>query len=94
MRVTKSLKSGNSVAVRLPRSLGVSAGVEFELEREGDVIHLRPKVRKIDVSIFLPGVPGLEEWWREHEASGGRDFDERELDWRAFDTKFGRSWAF
>ena len=89
MRVTRSFKSGNSVAVRLPRALGVPAGVEFELEKEGDVIHLRPKVRKIDVSAFAGGkVTGLAEWWREYEASGERDAGEREHDWSAVIARF------
>jgi len=67
---TESFKSGNSVAVRLPREMGVVAGIEIDLEKEGDAIHLRPKCRTIDVSPFLPGVPGLAEWWRKYQASG------------------------
>jgi len=85
---TKSFKSGNSVAVRLPREMGVAAGIEIELEKEGDVIHLRPKRRAIDVSAFLPGVPGLAELWREYEASGGRELDARALDWTALKERF------
>lgn len=85
---TESFKSGNSVAVRLPREMGVVAGIEIDLEKEGDVIHLRPKRRTIDVSAFLPGVPGLAEWWRKYQASGGRELDARELDWTALNERF------
>ena len=88
MRVTKSFKSGNSVAVRLPREMGVAAGVELEIEQEGEVIRLRPKHGKIDVSKFLPGVPGLAEWWRAYQASCERDDGEREHDWSEVIARF------
>ena len=34
MKKTKTFKSGNSVAVRLPASLGVTAGVEMTVREE------------------------------------------------------------
>jgi antitoxin VapB len=39
---TRSFKSGNSVAVRLPKGLGVGAGAEFKVERQGDRLILTP----------------------------------------------------
>jgi len=36
--VTKTYKSGNSVAVRLPRDLGFEAGTEVRLERRGNEV--------------------------------------------------------
>jgi antitoxin VapB len=38
---TKTFKSGNSVAVRLPKDLSIPAGAEVELERTGDTVTLR-----------------------------------------------------
>lgn len=43
---TKTFRSGNSEAVRLPRDLAFGIGVELTLEREGDVVTLRPKKAK------------------------------------------------
>jgi len=39
---TRTFKSGNSVAVRLPRGLAIAADVEVVLEQRGDEIVLRP----------------------------------------------------
>lgn len=41
---SKTFKSGNSVAVRLPRALGIGADVEVVIERNGDALVIRPKV--------------------------------------------------
>jgi len=38
---TKTFRSGNSEAVRLPKGIGFGEGVEVELVREGDVIMVR-----------------------------------------------------
>jgi len=38
---TKTFKSGNSVAVRLPRGFAIPAGVEVELDKSGDVVTIR-----------------------------------------------------
>jgi antitoxin VapB len=40
---TKTFKSGNSEAVRLPKDLGFGPGVEVEVQREGDVVTIRRK---------------------------------------------------
>lgn len=41
---TRTFKSGNSVAVRLPRELGFSPDVPVRLERVGNVVHVTPLV--------------------------------------------------
>lgn len=41
--VTKTFKSGNSVAVRLPKEIGLQADVELLVERTGDLVVMRPK---------------------------------------------------
>jgi antitoxin VapB len=38
---TKTFKSGNSVAVRLPKGFAISADVEVELEKSGDTVTIR-----------------------------------------------------
>lgn len=39
---TRTFKSGNSVALRLPRALGIEAGAEMRIEKEGDALVVRP----------------------------------------------------
>jgi antitoxin VapB len=39
---SKTFKSGNSVAVRLPRELGFAADMAVVIERTGDAITIRP----------------------------------------------------
>lgn len=39
---TSAFKTGNSVAVRLPREFGIRAGDELEIVRYGNRIELRP----------------------------------------------------
>jgi antitoxin VapB len=38
---TRTFKSGNSVAVRLPKGFAIPEGVEVELDKSGDVVTLR-----------------------------------------------------
>lgn len=38
---TKTFKSGNSVAVRLPKGFAIPAGAEVEMEQAGDTVTLR-----------------------------------------------------
>ena len=38
---TKTFKSGNSVAVRLPKGFGIPEGVQLELDKAGDVVTIR-----------------------------------------------------
>jgi antitoxin VapB len=38
---TRTFKSGNSVAVRLPKALGVGPDESFEISRQGDILTAR-----------------------------------------------------
>jgi antitoxin VapB len=44
--VTKTFKSGNSVAVRLPKELGIEAGVDVEIDRRGAEVVMRKRSRR------------------------------------------------
>lgn len=39
---SKTFRSGNSVALRLPRALGIEADIEMRIEKEGDALVVRP----------------------------------------------------
>ena len=41
--ITKAFKSGNSVAVRLPKELGIVEGMELVVGRNGTTVTIRPK---------------------------------------------------
>ena len=41
--ITKTFKSGNSVAVRLPKETGLEAGVEVEIDSRSDGVLIRRK---------------------------------------------------
>lgn len=70
----KVFKSGNSLALRLPKALGLEAGMEMDLEVQPDgTIVLRkaqPVKKKLDISGFWGKAPGL-------KLAPRRDFDER-----------------
>ena len=73
-RLVKVFKSGNSLAVRMPKGLGLEAGMELELNIvTGGALVLRkidaPKA-KLDISGFWGKAPGL-------KLAPRRDFDER-----------------
>ncbi len=58
----RTFKSGNSVALRLPKALGVEPGREMRVREEGGKFTVEPAVeppRKIDVSKFWGKAPGL-----------------------------------
>jgi len=62
MVTTKTFKSGNSVAVRLPKSLGIEAGTEMRVREERGTFVLEPveqAVKKIDISKFAGTAPWL-----------------------------------
>jgi antitoxin VapB len=63
---SRTFKSGNSVALRLPRALGVAADVEMRIEKEGDGFVVRPardpvaekaKVRRLVEALAALPVP-------------------------------------
>lgn len=47
---TKTFKSGNSQAVRLPKALAFPEGTELEMTRVGEVVTLRPTLRSGNIS--------------------------------------------
>jgi antitoxin VapB len=62
MKKTKTFKSGNSVAVRLPASLGVAAGVEMTVREERGRYIVEPVEaprRKIDLTGIYGSGAGL-----------------------------------
>ncbi|HEX8366042.1 MAG TPA: AbrB/MazE/SpoVT family DNA-binding domain-containing protein [Allosphingosinicella sp.] len=79
MKKTRTFKSGNSVAVRLPKELGVEPGVEMTVREErGRYIFERvdPKPHRID----LTGIYGAGAGLKPLEPSE-RIIESRELDW-------------
>lgn len=70
----KTFKSGNSVALRLPKGLGMPEGVAVRLVREAPMsFRVEPIAaprRKIDISGFAGKLPGFKPAPRE-------DFEER-----------------
>lgn len=72
--VGKTFKSGNSVALRLPKGLGVAEGTEVRMVRESRMAFrvepLDAPKQKIDISGFAGKLPGFKPAPRE-------DFEER-----------------
>jgi antitoxin VapB len=72
-------KSGNSVALRLPKALGLKEGTEVIVREEGGEFVFRPAdeaPKKIDLTGIAGSMPWLKPLTREE-----REFEERELDW-------------
>lgn len=62
MKTTKTFKSGNSVALRLPKALGIGPGVEMTVreERGRYVVELvKPEPSKIDLTGIYGAGAGL-----------------------------------
>jgi len=75
----KVFKSGNSVALRLPKGLGIKAGTEMILREEHGKYIAEPvpkKPKKIDISKFWGKAP-----WLKPIKPEDRVFEERKLDW-------------
>ena len=64
--ITKTFKSGNSVAVRLPKELGVPEGIELEIEKVGSGWLLRRSTKKTgrDLVEALAKLPKLDKPWK------------------------------
>ena len=64
--MTKTFKSGNSVAVRLPKELGIPEGteVEFEARPEGWLLRQKPKKTGRDLVEALAKLPKLDKPWK------------------------------
>ncbi len=75
----KVFKSGNSMALRLPKALGLKEGTEMIVREERGGFVFKPAdapKRKIDLSGIWGSIPDLE-FIRPED----RGFEERELDW-------------
>jgi antitoxin VapB len=76
----KVFKSGNSVALRLPKALGLKEGDEMMIVREDrvgfTVEPIEPPKRKIDLTGIAGALPGLRLLTPED-----RIMEPRELDW-------------
>ena len=62
MKTTRAFKSGNSVAVRLPKSFGIAAGTELTLREDQGRYIVEPveaKPKKIDLTGIAGSCPGL-----------------------------------
>jgi antitoxin VapB len=57
--ITKTFKSGNSVAVRLPKETGIEAGVDVEIDSrpDGVLIRRKPKYTGRDLVEALAELP-------------------------------------
>lgn len=76
----KVFKSGNSVALRLPKALGLKEGTEMILREHDGKFALEPappERQKIDLTGIAGSVP-----WLKPFTSEEREFEERELDWK------------
>ena len=78
--LTRVFKSGNSLAVRIPKELaGALASQDVEIERVGDTLVLRPVVRR-----KLTGLADALAHFTPDFMAGGREFHEqKERDWDA-----------
>lgn len=79
MKTTRVFKSGNSLAVRLPKSFGLTEGTEVVLREDQGRYVVEPlpaKPEKIDLTGIYGSVPGLQPLTSEE-----REIEERELDW-------------
>jgi len=76
MPTTRVFKSGNSLAVRLPKEIAFTEGAEVEVTREGTVITLTPA--RLDMAAFVARLRELSEpdlvWERP-------EFEAPERDW-------------
>lgn len=75
----KTFKSGNSVALRLPKALGIREGVEMKVREEHGryvVEPVEPGKKRIDLG-FLDGRTARLRPLRPED----REIEERELDW-------------
>jgi antitoxin VapB len=74
---TRVFKSGNSLAVRLPKEIAFEDNTEVEIERKGDTVMIRPVVRK-----KLTGIADTFSKFSNSFMAQGREFhEEQERDW-------------
>ena len=79
MKTTRTFKSGNSVAVRLPKALGIEAGREMRVREEQGKYVLEPieeKPKRIDLSGIYGSIPGFRPLTRKE-----REFEDSPREW-------------
>lgn len=79
MPKTRTFKSGNSVAVRLPKELGIKEGTAVSVREEHGKYIIEPipeEPKRISLDGIYGSCPGLKPLTPEE-----REFEERELDW-------------
>jgi antitoxin VapB len=79
MKTTRTFKSGNSVAVRLPKALNVEPGVEMTVREERGRYIVEP-VEQPAKTIDLTGIFGSCPWLKPLTPEE-RIMEPRELDW-------------
>ncbi len=85
MKTTKTFKSGNSVAVRLPKALGVAAGTEMRVREERGRYILEPvedQPKRIDLTGIYGSIPDLKPLTREE-----REFEDIPRDWHLLNAR-------
>jgi len=84
---TKSFKSGNSVAIRVPAALGVEPGQEWLIDKdENGALVIRPKAvakRRINLDKIWGSIPGLELLKPEDRVLEERSLVWDDPEWRA-----------
>jgi antitoxin VapB len=87
MKTTKVFKTGNSVAVRLPKALGVKEGTEMRVREEQgkyvlEPVKEEPPEKKIDLTGIYGSVPGLALIERD-----GEDYEDIPREWHLLGLK-------
>lgn len=79
--LTRVFKSGNSLAVRIPKELAIAeASQEVEIERVGNTLVVRPVSQRT-----LAGIGEIFAMFSPDFMAEGREFhEEQERDWSAF----------
>jgi antitoxin VapB len=80
MKTTKTFKSGNSIAVRLPKALGIEAGTEMRVREEQGKYVLEPVKEKKPRKIDLTGIAGSMPWLKPIERHED-DYDDIPREW-------------
>jgi antitoxin VapB len=83
MKKTRTFKSGNSVAVRLPKALGVEAGVEMTVREERGRYIVEP-VSDAPKTIDLSGIEGAAPWLKPIESY---EFEDSPRDWHLLEDR-------
>ena len=87
-RKSRTFKSGNSVALRLPKALGIEAGVEMTVREERGRFIIEPvkaEPRKIDLTGIAGSIP-----WLKPLTSEEREFEDEDRPWHLLDGKSGQ----